>query len=163
MLIKFLRHGRGSGRSAVNYLMGPKDHTGQVRPGIEVLRGDPELVGAVADSLTFRNRYSSGVIAWAPEDDPTDAQIEAVLDDFERVAFAGLASNQYCWSAVLHREEGAGIHVHVVVPRVKLQSGKHFNPAPPGWPRHLNPVAELYNWTQLTRRTLQRRAAREST
>ena len=31
----------------------------------------------------FEHKYTSGVIAWAPEDRPTEAQIEAVLDKFE--------------------------------------------------------------------------------
>lgn len=51
MLIKFLRHSRGSGRAAVDYLVGSKDHTGRVRPGIVVLRGDPEHFSEIADWL----------------------------------------------------------------------------------------------------------------
>ena len=43
-------------------------------------------MAAVADSLDFEHRYTSGVIAWAPEDQPTDEQIEAVLDAFEETA-----------------------------------------------------------------------------
>lgn len=70
----------------------------------------------------------------------------AVLDDFEKLAFAGLQDNQYTWSAVLHREKGGGVHVHVVVPMVELQSGKSFNVAPPGWFNDLNPVAEMHNF-----------------
>ena len=35
-------------------------------------------------------KYTSVVIAWAPDDRPTDAQIEAVLDEFEKTAWAGL-------------------------------------------------------------------------
>ena len=63
---------------------------GQLRAGVEVLRGDPHRVAAVADALAFEHKYTSGVIAWAPDDAPTDAQIGAVLDSFERTAWAGL-------------------------------------------------------------------------
>ena len=49
---------------------------GQPRAGVEVFRGDPEQVAAVADSLEFEHKYRSAVIAWSPEDRPTDAQIE---------------------------------------------------------------------------------------
>ena len=50
----------------------------------EVLRGDPHQVAAVADALPFEHKYTSGVIAWAPEDQPTDEQIGAVVDAFEK-------------------------------------------------------------------------------
>ena len=36
------------------------------------------MAAAVADSLDFEHRYTAGVIAWAPEDEPTDEQIEAL-------------------------------------------------------------------------------------
>ena len=49
-----------------------------------VLRGGPDVVAAIADSLEFEHKYTSGVIAWAPDDRPTDEQIEAVLDEFEK-------------------------------------------------------------------------------
>ena len=38
------------------------------------------MVAAVADSLDFEHTCTYGVIAWAPDDRPTDEQIEAVLD-----------------------------------------------------------------------------------
>ena len=128
------------------YLLDPRDHRGTLREEIQVLRGDPEADAKLIDNLTFKKRYSSGVIAWAPEDKPTDEQIQAVLDDFEKVAFAGLQGNQYTWSAVLHLEKGGGVHVHLVIPKVELQSGKSFNVAPPSWYDDLNPVAELNNY-----------------
>ena len=90
MLIKFLARGTGSARDAADYLLGERDAAGKPREGVEVLRGDPNQVAAVADTLAFEHRYTSGVIAWAPEDEPTDAEIEAVLDAFEDTAWAGL-------------------------------------------------------------------------
>ncbi len=36
------------------------------------------MVAPVADALKFEHQYTSGVIAWAPEDRLTDAPIEAV-------------------------------------------------------------------------------------
>ena len=146
MLIRFLPHGRGSGQAAVTYLLRPRDHRGTPREEIRVLLGNPEADAKLIDNLKFKNRYSSGVLAWAPEDNPTNEQIMAVLDDFEKVAFAGLQSNQYTWSAVLHREKKGGVHVHFIVPCVELQSGKSFNVAPPRWDHDLNPVAEMHNY-----------------
>ena len=56
------------------------------REGVEVLRGDPNEVAALADTLEFEHRYTGGLIAWAPDGQPTDAQIGAVLDAFEKTA-----------------------------------------------------------------------------
>ena len=77
MHIKFLAHGTGSGARASAYLMGPHDHTGEPRAGVTVLRGDPVLFAAVADSLPFQQRYSSAVISWAAEEAPVAAAPQA--------------------------------------------------------------------------------------
>ncbi len=129
--IKFIPRGTGSAGAAADYLLGERDAAGQPRAGVEVLRGDPEQVAAVADSLAFEHTYRSAVIAWSPEDRPTDAQIEAVLDEFEKTAWAGLDANRYSWTAVLHREQGGGVHVHVLTARCDLETGKSLNIAPP--------------------------------
>ena len=101
MLIRFLDHGRGGGAQAAAYLLAEHDHLGEMRAEVRVLRGNPVLVGELIDSLATKHRYTSGVIAWAPSDAPTDAEIHAVLDDFERVAFPGLRSDQYTYVAAL--------------------------------------------------------------
>ena len=100
MHIKFLARGTGSARAAADYLLGARDATGQPREGVEVLRGDPHQVAVVADALAFEHKYTSGVIAWAPDDTPTDAQIGAVIDAFEQTAWAGLEPDRYAWAAV---------------------------------------------------------------
>ena len=126
MMIKFLAHGSGSAAVAADYLTRQTDWTGQQREHIAVLRGDPHQVAAVADSLEFEHRYTSGVIAWAPEDQPSDEQISVVLDEFEKTAWAGLEEDRYCWAAVQHRE-GESVHVHVLAARCDLDSGKSLN------------------------------------
>ncbi len=63
MHIKCLARGTGLARAAVDYLVGERDAAGQVRACVEVLRGNPDLVAAVADSLEFERRYTSVVIA----------------------------------------------------------------------------------------------------
>ena len=127
MHIKFLARGTGSAREAADYLLGERDATGKPREGVEVLRGNPGMVAAVADSLDFEHRYTSGVIAWAPDDQPTDEQIEAVVDEFEKTAWAGLEPDRYAWTAVLHREEDGGAHVHVLAARCDLETGRSLN------------------------------------
>lgn len=145
MLIKFLSHGTGSGARASAYLMGSHDHTGAPRAGVEVLRGDPVLFAAVADSLPFQHRYASAVISWATEEAPTADEITAVLDDFEAVAFAGLEPEDVHLTAVQHDEPDGGVHVHILIPRVHLGTGKSFNPAPPGHRKAFDAVRDKHN------------------
>ena len=38
------------------------------------------------------------MIAWAPEDNPSDAQIGRVVDEFEKTAWAGLEPDRYAWT-----------------------------------------------------------------
>ena len=61
------------------------------------------MVAGVADSLEFEHKYTWVVIAWAPEDRPTDAQVDAVLDEFDKTAWAGLEPDRYS-----SRRPGAG-------------------------------------------------------
>ena len=100
MLVKFLAHGTGSAQAAADYLLRETDSQGAVREDVAVLRGDPDTVAAVADALEFEHKYTSGVIAWAPEDQPCDQDIGRVLDEFEQTAWAGLAPDRYAWAAV---------------------------------------------------------------
>ena len=89
MLIKFIK-AKGSTRQAVNYLLQEKDNKGVIRADIKVLRGNPKLIAEIGDSLKFKYKYSSAVIAWHKNDEPTPEQIDEVIDDFIKVAFAGL-------------------------------------------------------------------------
>ena len=97
------------------------------RADVAVLRGDPDQVAAAADALEFEQKYTSAVIAWAPEDQPSDTEIDRVLDEFEDTAWPGLAPDRYAWTAVRHREAGRGVHVHVVAARCDLETGKSLN------------------------------------
>ena len=144
MHIKFLKHGSGSCKKAADYLTQEKDHAGEIRPHIEVLRGDPQDVAAVADSLDFTRKYSSAVVAYAPEDKPTPEQVDAVLNDFAAVAFAGM-QDRVSWSAVRHDEQNGGCHVHIICARCDLETGKSFNPAPPGWQKIYDSVRDYHN------------------
>ena len=145
MLVKCLAHGEGSASKAGKYVMSSHDHQGIERAGVDVLRGDPQTFAAISDSLSFKKKYTSAVIAWAPEDDPTAKEISDVLDDFERTAFAGLQPDSYHFCAVLHVEENGAKHVHILIPNVHLETGKAFNPAPPNWQKTFGPLRDAWN------------------
>ncbi|MDN6337073.1 MAG: relaxase/mobilization nuclease domain-containing protein [Halomonas sp.] len=145
MHIKFLKHGQGSASGAVRYLLGSHDHRGEERAEVSVLRGDPAMVAQVADSSRHQWGYSSGVIAWAPSDAPTDAQIHQVIQEWEATAFAGLQPDQYASCAVLHRDQDGTAHIHTLTARVELSSGKALNIAPPGHERLFDPLRDAWN------------------
>lgn len=146
---KFTQHGKSTRANgcaaAIDYLLGERDHKGDLRPDIQVLRGDPYSVAAVADTLDFSRTYTSGVISWAPEEVPTETEIEAVLTDWEALAFAGLAPDRYAFTAVLHREDNGGVHVHTITARVDLETGKALNIAPPGHLRDFDAFRDKWN------------------
>lgn len=145
MHIKFLNHGRGSAARAAAYLLDDKDHQNIDRAGISVLRGEPHQFAAIADSLPFAQRYTSAVIAWHPDDQPNAQDIERTLVEFEQVAFAGLEPDQYHVFAVQHDEPDGAKHLHILVPRVDLHSGKSMNIAPPGWRKTFDPLRDALN------------------
>jgi len=143
--IKFLNHGKGSAAHASAYVLDKLDHIGNIRAGVEVLRGDATTFNAVCDASPHLWKYTSGVIAWSKEDNPTNEQIQEVLNDFEKHAFAGLDPSQYHLFAVLHTDDDGSKHIHVLAPRLDIQSGKSLNIAPPGHEKHFDSLRDYFN------------------
>ena len=160
MYIKFLAHGKGDPSKASSYLIDEVDHLNRPRPDIQVLRGDPQTFTALAQSIQNDWIYTSGVIAWSKSDNPTDAEVSEVLDEFEKHAFAGFQPNQYHFTAVLHEEDDGSKHVHFLVPRIELETGKALNIAPPGHEKYFDPLRDYFNyskgWSRPDDPTLQR-------
>lgn len=156
MMIRFFKHGQGSGRPAIDYLLAEKvpayDSERRRLPGeVEirnplpaVLRGDAERTVHLIDSIHRKWRYTSGVIAFAAEDQPTKAELDAVMDDFERAAFAGMEPDQYDCLWIRHVHKG-NVELHFVVPRVELYAGRSFNIAPPRSEYYFNAFRDYWN------------------
>ena len=164
MLIKFFPRGRGGGAGPTEYLTGEqvretdgqgkylKDDDGQQvwktrEPPPEVLRGNVETTRALIDHCHHKFKYSSGVIAFAAEDAPTEKQQQQVMDDFEALAFAGLDADQYDILWVRHQHEG-NVELHMVVPRQELTTGKALNIAPPGHSKYYDQLRDAWNYGQ---------------
>ena len=151
MLIKFFARGRGGGRGPTEYLTGEQvrvDGETKTRdPAPEVLRGNPATTRALIDHCHHKFRYSSGVIAFAAEDAPTEAQQQQVIGDFEALAFAGLDRDQYDILWVRHSHEG-NTELHMVVPRMELTTGKSLNIAPPRHHKFYDELRDSWNWEQ---------------
>ena len=143
--IKFLEHGKGSASQASGYVLSERDHLGHIRAGVNVLRGDATTFNAICDASPHLWKYTSGVIAWSKEDSPTDQQIEEVLSAFEEHAFAGLEPSQYHLFAVLHTDQDGAKHIHVLTPRLELETGKSLNIAPPGHEKHFDSLRDYFN------------------
>ena len=121
-------------------------NTGTRRAAVEVLRGDPHEVAAVADGLPFKHRYTSGLMAWSPEDAPTRAELERVVDEFEETAWTGLERDRYVWAVILHRDHDGGVHLHIFAARCDLATGRSLNIAPPGWQKTFDPLRDALNF-----------------
>lgn len=94
----------------------------------EVLRGDINRTRELIDSSNRKWTYSTGVLSFAPKDNPTEAQQSALMDDFERLAFPGLWQYQYDMMWVRHRHTSeVRVELHFSTPRTELLSGKAFN------------------------------------
>ena len=143
--IKFLDHGKGSASHASAYVLDELDHLGNVRAGVEVLRGDANTFNAACTASPHLWKYTSGVIAWSVDDNPSDAQIQEVLDEFEQHAFAGLDPAQYHLFAVLHTDDDGSKHIHVLIPRLDLNTSKSLNIAPPGHEKHFDALRDYFN------------------
>jgi 5S rRNA maturation endonuclease (ribonuclease M5) len=150
MLLKFFNRGTGKGKTAVEYLLKEMDANGVRRePAPELLRGDPQQTIQLIDSLNFKHKYRSGVISFAPSDAPTSEQLEAIMDSFEKTAFAGLDRDRYSILWVKHTHTGDNrVELHFITPRVELTTGKSLNIAPPGWGNYFRPWRDYWNYSQ---------------
>lgn len=122
MIVKFHRHGRGGGAGPVDYLLG-KDRD---REGARVLRGDPEQVRELIDTVHYAQRYKSAVLSFSENDIP-DRVKRKLMDEFERTLLPGLDASQYSVLWVEHTDKGR-IELNAVFPCVELQTGKRLQP-----------------------------------
>ena len=147
MLIKFTGGGRGGGGQVADYLTSP-DREGRGHAPPEVVRGDMARTRELIDSIDRQWTYTHGVLSFALEDAPTEAQQQEAMNEFEALAFAGLDRGQYDITWVRHQHtEGGRVELHFVTPRMELSTGKAMNIAPPGWEHTFAPLRDALNWS----------------
>lgn len=129
-----------SAKGAMTYLLQKKDWQGKIRNEIEIMRGNPTETTQIADNLDFKYKYSSAVIAFHKDDKPTLEQMDEVLDNYEKIAFAGLEKDRFSYYAIRHDD-----HIHIITARVDLETGKSYNPNPPGWENIYDPFTKIHN------------------
>lgn len=130
MIIGFSHHSRGGSGPVLGYLTGYLVN-GQLRdPKPEIVRGDPEAVAEIIDSLPFQIKYSSGVLSFAAEDVVTPEIQDDIINRFERAVFAGITADRRCIVWIKHSDKGR-TELHFCCSRVDLATGKSLNIAPP--------------------------------
>lgn len=157
MLVQMFNRGIGKGAGPVQYCTAtevPKFSADGKRipgefktrdPAPEVLRGNAQRTEALIDSIANKWKYSSGVIAFADDDAPTESEQQAVIDDFEASVFAGLERDQYDILWIRQTHEG-NVELHFVVPRVELTTGKALNGFPPGYQKLTDAWRDKWNY-----------------
>ncbi|HDR9086935.1 TPA: relaxase/mobilization nuclease domain-containing protein [Burkholderia vietnamiensis] len=122
----------GSTADAVNYVLSNTNWKKEERPHKpEILSGDPNIVkemGLLASK--FANPTTSGVISFAKGETPTKEQMQEIISDYKSQFFRGM-EDRVALLFVLHKEKDKD-HIHVIGANMDMQTGKYFNPFPPG-------------------------------
>ena len=122
MIVKFARRGKGGGSGPVDYLLG-KDRE---RDGSRVLRGDPEAVREIIDSVQFKQRYKSGFLSFE-EENITESDKQKIMDSFQEALLPGLDPSQFAILWVEHLDKGR-LELNFVIPTIELQTAKRLQP-----------------------------------
>lgn len=138
-------------RKAVDYLTGDSYYDKESKewkdrdPAPVVLEGDPKSFIQACDSLTFKNKYTSGVLSFSPEEtaliNRTPGLKDEILQDFKNFAFAGIPEDCRNMLAVQHMHTGR-LEVHYTIPRVHLGTGKSWNPFEPNYKNERGPGSD---------------------
>lgn len=161
MIAKVFKAGVSRSSGPLNYLLGAVGRP--VEP--QVLRGDVDIVADLIDCNMRRWKYTSGVLAFASDDQPTDKQLDITMDDFESFMFAGKSRDTWEILWVRHEDKG-NTELHYLVPRIDLETGQDLNIAPrgyiPEWAIWAESVNTFFGFTDPHNLTARTRAVRES-
>lgn len=142
MIVRFFKSGTSRGEPPVKYVLGAKDHQGMPREEKpEVLSGIPELTIDLINGIKRKHKYSSGCLAFRPDEQPTRLELHKIIQKFKSTVAPGLNPNSIDCLFVMHHDKPdkktglAGFHVHFIIPMVRLDDkhiGHRWNPHPPG-------------------------------
>ncbi|MDP1521659.1 MAG: relaxase/mobilization nuclease domain-containing protein [Methylotenera sp.] len=156
MLISIFNSGSSNGQSPVNYLLNNKDHTGKIRSVLpELVDGDPQTTIDLINNIDRKYKYTSGVIAFRAEENPTEKEQKEIINAFRKSFLPGLDKQDNfndLW--VAHLDKGR-LELHFIVVAEELKSGKRLNVSPPGKRNqdHFNTFVKVtnqfYGWNQV--------------
>ncbi|WCM90660.1 relaxase/mobilization nuclease domain-containing protein [Acidovorax sp. NCPPB 3576] len=131
MILGFSSHGTGPGKGPTYYISSGTKWNGERRSIAPVLlHGNSRRTERLIDSISRKHKYTSCVISFTKEEYSKELA-QKVLADFLKSAFGNLESSSYDYLAYLHLDT-ENPHIHIVVPRVNLETGTDLNIAPPG-------------------------------
>ena len=117
MITKMNRKSKGK-KGPVEYLLNQRVKEGTAF----TLRGNPQITKSLIRAIERKHKYLSGGLMFAKEEYITKEQKNEIIDEFEKVLFTGLESNQYNILWVEHSDKGR-IELNFVVPRIELRTG----------------------------------------
>jgi len=133
MNVTFFPTGTGNAESAVNYLLGDLDHEKKVRSvKPELLYGDPLSFQTIANGISRKHKYTSGVIALRDTEHLDEDQIKELIESFRETFLPGLKVDENftdLW--VAHRDKG-NLELHFLYANTEIQTGRQLVIHPPG-------------------------------
>lgn len=132
MLVKFFGHGNtknatggrsGGGGAVRDYLLKNKKDKSQPRTGATVFRGDPELTTEIINGIKNTSIYTSGVLSFSADEQPSEQQLNEIIDSFENTLFPNLDDDQYSSYWVMHQDKGR-TELHFVFANIELTTQK---------------------------------------
>lgn len=137
------KHSQSGASAAVDYVLSDDYFDDETKewttrdPAPVLIEGDPELMKNLCNSLSFKNKYTSGVLSFSKEESAHiwahPGMKEAILEDFKTFLFAGIDKDDCKPLLVVEHGHLGRIELHYQTPRVHLESGKYFNPFPPNY------------------------------
>ncbi|WP_274643783.1 relaxase/mobilization nuclease domain-containing protein [Pseudomonas serbica] len=102
-----------------------------------LLEGDPAQMVALCNSLTFKNKYTTGVLSFSPAEtaliDATPGLKENLIKEIKDFAYAGVKNDDSKPIMVVQHTHTGRLELNYMFPRVHMESGKYFNPFPPNY------------------------------
>jgi len=105
---------------AIGYVLGERDHKGELRDDVKILRGDPDMLLRLNKSLSHRKSktFLHSSLAFTEEEtkmlDKDPGKLNKILLSYQSQLAAGLPSpDRLPCIMVQHRDKGK-MHIHVI-------------------------------------------------
>jgi hypothetical protein len=142
MLLKIFNQGTGNGKAHIDYLFNEQKHKG-FKP--QLIKGNKFITEEITGSITNKNKYISGVIAFRENEVLEKSQLLDIIESFEATVapFADKSRVNFLW--VLHKDKN-NTELHFISPRIELESRKALD-------IHPNTKTNLLLYEHFTRAT----------
>lgn len=140
MLLKIFSRGKGTGNAPIDYLLGDNFmasgmNMGELRAGARIVSGNPLITQEMINSSNFARRYTAGVLSFEESpDELTEDTKQAIIQDFEKALFPGMAPDRYNLLWVEHTDKlhpvtkKPRLELNFLIPNTELYTGKRLQP-----------------------------------